>query len=79
MVSLVWEDMKTALLGGLDLSLGEVPVDLGDIQMLAPRLADITIEPSFDQRIVFLENRLSFEGILRLSVGIRANTTDDTP
>lgn len=79
MVSLVWEDMKAALLGGLDLSLGEVPIDLGDIQMLAPRLADITIEPTFDQRIVFLENRLSFEGILRLSAGIRANEDADSP
>ena len=67
MVSLVWEDMKSALLGGLDLSLGEVPVDLGEIQDLAPRLNAVSIQPIFDERVIFLEERLSFEGILRLS------------
>ena len=64
MISLVWEDMKTALLGGLDLSLGEIPLDIGDATDLAPRVSQLSVQPTFDQRVLFIEDRLSFEGFL---------------
>ena len=70
LVSLVWQDMKDALLGGLDLSLGEVPVEVGQISDLAPRVEGLSVEPVFDERVLFLENRLSFEGYLRLAVDL---------
>ena len=73
MVSLVWEEMKTALLGGLDLSLAEIPVELGTITDLAPRVNQLSVQPTFDQRVLFLEDRLSFEGFLRLSVDLSAD------
>lgn len=72
MISLVWEDMKTALLGGLDLSLGEIPLDIGDATELAPRVSQLSVQPTFDQRVLFVEDRLSFEGFLRLSAEITA-------
>jgi hypothetical protein len=73
MVSLVWEEMKATLLGGLDLSLAEIPVELGTITELAPRVEQLSVQPTFDQRVLFLEDRLSFEGFLRLSVDLRAD------
>lgn len=72
MISLVWEDMKTALLGGLDLSLGEIPLDIGEVTDLAPRVNQLSVQPTFDQRVLFVEDRLSFEGFLRLSAEINA-------
>jgi hypothetical protein len=73
MVSLVWEEMKNSLLGGLDLSLAEIPVELGTITDLAPRVNQLTVQPTFDQRVLFLEDRLSFEGFLRLSVDLASD------
>ena len=70
LVSLVWQDMKDALLGGLDLALGEVPVEVNQIAELAPRVNGLSVEPIFDQRVLFLEDRLSFEGYLRLAVDL---------
>ena len=67
LVSLVWEDMKNALLGGLDLNLGATQIPIDEISMLAPRIISATIAPVFNDRILFLEDRLSVEGVLNLS------------
>ena len=79
MVSLVWEDMKNALLGGLDLNLGATQIPVDEISMLAPRIVSATIAPVFDDRVLFLEDRLSVEGILNLSATLSSNADSANP
>lgn len=66
----LWDDLRAALTGGLDLDLSPVDAPLRGFRTLIPRVEAVRIGPAFDAAPPVHAGRIQLEGVLQVEVDL---------